>query len=75
MSGSGHTVRAAITAAQESLDNVRPEDELTLALAALECAIELLDASGREVGAFHEREPYCYVLDPLPRQVAATLAT
>ena len=62
------TVRAAITAAQEALENVRPEDELTLARAALECAVELLDASDREIGAFHDAEPYRLVLDPLPHE-------
>jgi hypothetical protein len=62
------TVRGAIRAAQESLDNVRPEDELTLALAALECAVELLDASSREAGVFRDWEPYRLVLDPLPRR-------
>jgi hypothetical protein len=62
------TVRAAITAAQEALENVRPEDELTLARAALERAVELLDASDREPGAFHDEEPYRLVLDPLPHE-------
>ena len=60
------TVRDAITAAQEALDNVRPEDELVLARAALECALELLGASDRELGAFLEAEPYRLVLDPVP---------
>ena len=61
------TVRAAIMAAQEALENVRPEDELTLAQAALERAVELLDASDRELGAFHDAEPFRIVLDPLPQ--------
>lgn len=67
------TVRAAITAAQEALENVRPEDELTLARAALERAVELLDASDREPGPFHDEEPYCLVLDPLPHEAPTLL--
>jgi hypothetical protein len=67
------TVRAAITVAQEELENLRPEDELTLARAALERAVELLDASDREFGAFHDAEPYRVVLDPLPHEAPKPL--
>lgn len=67
------TVRAAITTAQQALENVRPEDELTLARAALERAVELLDASDREPGAFHDAEPYRIVLDPLPQEAREPL--
>ena len=67
------TVRAAITMAQQALENVRPEDELTKARAALERALELLDASDREFGAFHDAEPYRVVLDPLPQEAAKPL--
>jgi hypothetical protein len=62
------TVRAAITMAQQALENVRPENELMLARSALERAVELLDASDREVGVFHDAEPYRIVLDPLPHE-------
>ncbi len=52
--------------AQEALANVRPEYQLVFACAALEVALDLLDGSQREVGAFHDAEPFRLVLDPLP---------
>lgn len=67
------TVRAAITMAQQALENARPEDELILARAALERAVELLDASDRELGVFHDAEPYRIVLDPLPHEAPKPL--
>jgi hypothetical protein len=67
------TVRAAITMAQQAVENVRPEDELILARAALERAVELLDASDRELGVFHDAEPYRIVLDPLPHEAPKPL--
>ena len=66
-------MRAAITMAQQALENARPEDELILARAALERAVELLDASDRELGVFHDAEPYRIVLDPLPHEAPKPL--
>ena len=60
------TVRGAIVAAQKALANVRPEYQLVFACAALECALDLLNASDREIGTFHDAEPFRLVLDPLP---------
>ena len=62
------TVRAAITMARNALDNVRGGDELASARAALECAVELLNASHREIGVFRDDEPYRLVLDPIPQE-------
>jgi hypothetical protein len=72
------TVRGAILAAQESLADLRPAHQLTLARAALAQALELLDGADREVGTFQDAEPFRLVLDPLPdeaRPLALTAAS
>jgi hypothetical protein len=58
------TVRGAIAQAQEALADARPESTLA-ALAALAQAIDLLDGSDRQMGAFRGAEPYLLILDPL----------
>jgi hypothetical protein len=63
------TVREAIAAALGALDSPRPDaGACMLAQAQLERAIELLDASYREAGAFGDSEPYRLVLDPRPQE-------
>jgi hypothetical protein len=61
------TVREAIVAALEALDGSPPAaEDIAHAQAELLRAIELLDSSFREAGAFREAEPYRLVLDPRP---------
>jgi hypothetical protein len=63
------TVREAIAAALGALDSARPvTGDCMLARTQLERAIELLDASYREAGAFGDSEPYRLVLDPQPQE-------
>jgi hypothetical protein len=59
------TVRGSITAAQQALTEAQPEGKIFVALAALEHAIDLLDTSDRQMGAFRGAEPYLLILDPL----------
>ena len=58
-------MRDAITKAQLALAQASADDNLVAALAALDQAIALLDASDRQMGAFRGAEPYILVLDPL----------
>jgi hypothetical protein len=60
------TIRGAIETAQEALDDVRPGPALSIARAALLCALALLDTSDREAGTFKDAEPFRLVLDPPP---------
>jgi hypothetical protein len=61
------TVRDAISAALVALDCSHPAaGGVALARTELKRAIDLLDASFRETGAFREAEPYRLVLDPRP---------
>jgi hypothetical protein len=63
------TVREAIAAALGALGGARPDAaDYMFARARLERAIELLDASYREAGAFGDSEPYRLVLDPRPQE-------
>lgn len=58
--------RAAVryAQAQGALANARPESTIP-AIEALAQAIDLLNASDRQVGAFRGAEPYLLILDPL----------
>jgi hypothetical protein len=65
------TVRGAVMVARNALAGAgnasfAAEEDVERARRALQHAVSLLDASDREMGAFHEAEPYRLVLDPPP---------
>jgi hypothetical protein len=58
------TVRGSVMAAHEALSCDQPGSAI-VALAALDQAIDLLNGSDRQMGAFRGAEPDLLILDPL----------